>query len=489
MSEPRWWSVLDEWGAQRVADARRGSLPARLTEMDRYQLYVTAEWLIRRPGRAWPVLEPGMVADVATWPERETQARLSIPARLARGVVGCARYVAARGEAPLPEATSERLDDDDGVTIRSAGQRLHSVEAMAEAHGVDLAKYVAVRSEHRVNEQVTRQNDEVIVVPYHHVSARFELRAGRELRHVTPMWRRSAPPALVPPTAATRIALIPDIQVGYRWRDRHTRLEPLHDRAALEAMVRWLGLVQPDIVVHLGDLLDLAEWSTKYPTSPDLIATTQASLGAAHYWLARCVEAAPDARHVLVAGNHDERIGKLLTLAARPAVGLHAVGDAAPAMDIGRLLALDALGVELVAPYGSDWWHGPLQVTHGSVVRSRPGATVAAMAANTTHSVVVGHIHRVESCHRTTHGPEGRRVHWVASPGCLCRVDGAVPASAPRLDWQQGVGLAVVEGHDVHGVVAPIHGGRLHWQGLVIEGHDDAQREAEATGYPQVAER
>lgn len=115
---------------------------------------------------------------------------------------------------------------------------------------------------------------------------------------LTPVW--SAGPAwpVVQPAAPVRVAaskaapaddcvtavILPDTQIG--WWDVDDGLVPMHDPAALAVAVEVVRRARPHHVVILGDLLDLGEASTKWLTTPTFARTTQASLDAAHAWLA-----------------------------------------------------------------------------------------------------------------------------------------------------------------------------------------------------------
>ena len=79
--------------------------------------------------------------------------------------------------------------------------------------------------------------------------------------------------------------VIPDSQNGYRWVDRHQRLEPLHDRRAWDIAVQVAALLKPARIVLLGDMVDYAEGSKRWPVTPDLRATTQPTIEELHWWL------------------------------------------------------------------------------------------------------------------------------------------------------------------------------------------------------------
>jgi hypothetical protein len=66
--------------------------------------------------------------------------------------------------------------------------------------------------------------------------------------------------------------------------------------------------------------------------------------------------------------------------------------------------------------------------------------------------VIYGHIHRSEIAWKTRLDYDGAKTIMAASPGCLARIDGAVPSTkggtdldgrpiSVTEDWQQGLGV------------------------------------------------
>lgn len=319
------------------------------------------------------------------------------------------------------------------------------------------------------------------------VRADFERRMSdlaAPVQPVSPLPRVQAPERDRP--ACT--LMVPDSQHGFRWSADRRRLVALHDRRACDLVVQVAGRLQPDRIVLLGDMMDLAEWSTRYPRPADLRDTTQPTLAEVHAWLASIRQACPGAVIEYVEGNHEERIRRALVESSSPAAGLTAVGDAEPVLSVARLLALDSLGIDYIGPYGADYYlHDAVRITHGDKVRSGGGATAKAVISEATHSTWYGHVHRVELVHRTLHGPDGPRTIHAASPGCLCRIDGGVPGVTARPDWQQGLGVLWWDGEREHAEVRAIHDGRMIWDGVALVGEDRGDEYARATGWAALA--
>jgi Fe-S cluster biosynthesis and repair protein YggX len=128
-------------------------------------------------------------------------------------------------------------------------------------------------------------------------------------------------------------------------------------------------------------------------------------------------------------------------------------------------------------PTGTHWITERLRVIHGNKVASN-GSTAHKYLASEKTSVIYGHIHRREWAERTREDYDGPKTVLAASPGCLSRIDGAVPSTKGSVDldgrpltvvedWQQGV--AVVPYNEKTGEFVyeqiPIRNGWAMWRG------------------------
>jgi hypothetical protein len=253
--------------------------------------------------------------------------------------------------------------------------------------------------------------------------------------------------------------ILPDIQFG--WRRIDGRLEPFHDPQALAIATEIVRRIRPDVVVLLGDTLDLVEQSRYADAShPSFAQTTQAAIDSAHEFLAS-VAALANGPVVWIEGNHDRRMEAAILRDARAAHGLRPAGtkpESWPVLSIPHLLRLDELEVQYLSGYPAVIYWLPdsdIACLHGEKVRSN-GSTAAAIVDDEADAaaVIFGHVHRRELQARTKRGRHGARTTVAATPGCLCRVDGAVPSMHGGTDvfgrpiarpenWQQG--LAVVD--------------------------------------------
>lgn len=267
-------------------------------------------------------------------------------------------------------------------------------------------------------------------------------------RSVTPRRRLAA-------HAGSQVTLVlPDPQIGYR-RDleRPEVLDPFHDERAMDLALQVARDLQPDRIVNLGDLLDFPSFS-RFVREPAFTLTVQPTLDRAHDFLAQQREIVPGAEIVLIEGNHDRRLANEIISNAKAAFGIRQAGtpEGWPVLSVQHLLRLDDLGVEYVDGYpaGIYWIADNVAAIHGERLKTPK------VLDDEQVSVVHGHTHRIHVAHRRRRLRTGAEHTWAASPGCLCRVDGAVPSvhgstdargKAVRRDedWQQGFSVVTTD--------------------------------------------
>jgi hypothetical protein len=298
-----------------------------------------------------------------------------------------------------------------------------------------------------------------------------------------PVVQQAAPcvvrPARVPARAEgepLRAVVLPDPQFGFRRYEDGT-LDPFHDEAALAASIRLLRVVRPDLVILLGDVLDLAEFS-RFVIEASFALTTQAAIDRAHRYIAEVRAAVgADAEIRMLEGNHDRRIQLSVTNNAKAAFGLRQAGSAPetwPVMSVPHLLRLDELGVTYVDGYpaGITWINDNLACVHGEKLK------MSQVVDDERVSIIQGHTHRISSEYKTRRTRDGAKTSLAFSPGCLCRTDGAVPSTKGSTDsfgravmrpenWQTGAGVVTYEPGDGQFAVeaVPIFDGSFFFRG------------------------
>ncbi len=349
---------------------------------------------------------------------------------------------------------------------------VRTLEELLKVSKVSLDKWVVVKKLINKWDAVTKEG----ITDLWQVKVWLERRPEFFSSPVLPAsFRKREPSNSVPPKPLQTALIIPDAQVGFR-RSAEGELSPLHDRIAMDVILQVCRDLLPEKIVLLGDMLDLAPWSTKFATEPGLRFTTQHSL-VELYWFIGCLrETCPTAEIVYLEGNHENRIERALKEKVDEALDVRPATDpkGLPALSIPRLLALDSVDVDYRGPYGADYWlWDEVRIHHGHVVRGNSGGTTSSILNNSNHSQIVGHIHRVESHSKTVQTAKGQKIITAMSPGCLCRLDGVVPAFAGKpLNWQQGFGLVHKNGKDVTITAIPILNGKAVLNQKVLTGKD-----------------
>lgn len=285
---------------------------------------------------------------------------------------------------------------------------------------------------------------------------------GPEWPVVQPARPVTIKPVTVPrPKRKPKLAVIlPDTQIHF-WHIEG-ELIPFHDDSAMNVCLQFIKEHQPDLIVNLGDLLDLPTFG-KYEQAPTFAYATNEAIARGHQWLAEQRANAPKAQIVVLEGNHDRRLQKYIVGNAGAAFGLRraTIPDKWPRYSIPDLLELEHLNVEYVEGYpaGRFWINDRLVCEHGHRVTSR-GSTAKMVADDERVSTVFGHVHRLEMHYKTVQVRNGGRTSFAASPGCLCRIDGAVPSVKGSTDtwgrpvlnypenWQQGFATVLYEDGD-----------------------------------------
>lgn len=367
----------------------------------------------------------------------------------------------------------------DDVRVVSAPHAA-TVEQVAAASGLGLDEWRCVRVEGKPYQGYMKAADGgATIVNLWSRSFTFE-RIPDVLRLPLPPCAEYPEPPAPPPADADACALIiPDSQNGYR-RDTYGRLEPMHDRRAWDLAVQAAAAVQPDTIVMLGDMLDLAPWSCRWPTPLALRDTTNPARAELRWWIQQLREAAPQSRIVWLEGNHEDRISRLLTERAGEMGGLIDLDTGGPMVTIPRLMQMDGLRVEYVAPYGTPWWlwrdtPAATLIHHGHKHGAKGGQSVAKALQDDPWSSIFGHVHRREVASRVVvdpREPSGSREVYALTPGTIARTDGAVPAASPRVDWQQGLAVLRRVAGVAHPALVPILDGRAVVEGRVLTARD-----------------
>jgi predicted phosphodiesterase len=349
----------------------------------------------------------------------------------------------------------------------STEQRLGKIAKLLEDKGIDVDDVGEIKSIRISEWQSLTKNDDGDAEIHDLAGSSIVLTPAWEMG---PKWQpvdRAPVTVGLPPKPKARkskwkrAVILPDVQIGYRMVAHDAQLDPFHDERAMAAALRVTEQVDPDIVLHLGDFLDFAQFGT-FEQEPGFALTVQPAIDRAHRFLAECKVAAPNAHQVLLEGNHDRRLQKAIVRNAVAAFGITRANapEEWPVLSVPYLLRLDELGVEYVGGYpaGIYWFNDRICAIHGHKVRSA-GSTAAAVVDDERISVIFGHVHRIEESQRTRRVRDGYRTSLAATPGCLCRIDGTVPSTKGSTDvrgqpiptaenWQHGMAVLTYQEGD-----------------------------------------
>lgn len=275
--------------------------------------------------------------------------------------------------------------------------------------------------------------------------------------------------------------VLPDPQIGFRFYQDNLEYDPFHDLRAMELALQLVHEIQPDVIVNLGDFLDLPSLS-RFTQEPTFRATMNQSIQAGYEFLASQRANSPSSQIILIEGNHEFRLNRYLYEKAPELAGLTQGGTGAAVVDVPYLLNCDSLDIEYIAGYPVAEWYlnDQLKFKHGDCV-SGAGKTAAKVVENESVSTIFGHVHRIETAYKSTHGRYGQSTKFAHTPGCLCRVDGAVPGvhagtsqGRPLVkyqNWQQSISLVYYTDDEVLNIEnLPFNNYQTFYNGRIYEG-------------------
>lgn len=207
---------------------------------------------------------------------------------------------------------------------------------------------------------------------------------------------------------------------------------PFHDTAAVRVVQAIAQDVKPDVLLNVGDVVDCWQIS-RFDKNPNRRDTLQDNIDEARQHLAEMAQVVPNARRVLLEGNHENRLSRTIA-------GLEGVQRQLATLRIFQqsltwptLLDLDAIGFEWVdTREQSKTSILPKLITkHGTIVRKDSGATAKGEHEKYGRSGLSGHTHRLgHFMRRDSNGVAS----WLET-GCTCSLE---PEYGTDFNWQQG---------------------------------------------------
>ncbi len=416
------------------------------------------------------------------------------------------------------ERTGRTNDSGDGVwrkqsspneiEITSKSRRVKTLDELIEECKIDLDEWII--EWHEINKwEVGMKHKEMDMTYDEGVGTGHIYQSGEPL--VEPLWqikiklKRKHPEAIIPlivpmdikpykrlkkkqvdGDALQRALVFGDAHIGFRKDGEY--LTPFHNRQCLSIVLAIAELDDFDIIVNLGDFLDLADWSDHFIRKPEFQQTTQAAVVEATWFNRQLRNSQRTAEMYLIEGNHELRMNTMLMKYIPAAYGLKPADfiEGPALLSIENLLSLEKMMIEYVGDYprGEVWLNEYIQCSHGEKFSASGGATATGLAKSAPITMIYGHTHNLELAQRTLHTMTGQQTVTTFSPGCTCRIDGLVPGKMAKPNWQQGT--SVVE-YDRHGFVSitpiPIQNGVASYLGNMIEATDYIKQLEDETGY------
>lgn len=197
---------------------------------------------------------------------------------------------------------------------------------------------------------------------------------------------------------------------------------PYQDPITIGLILRAIKDIQPDVIIINGDLIDFYSIS-KFNPDPKRRLQLQDDIDCTVDLLGQVKQAAPKAKRIVTAGNHEDRLRAYLWTKATE---LSSLRD----LDIRKQLRLDYLGIDF-APYDSIVKiNDVFKIEHGDSVSKHSGWTAKAMYEKRGGNGMCGHSHRKGDHLKTIDGDTNG---WWEN-GCVCDLN---PEYIKEPNWQQ----------------------------------------------------
>jgi hypothetical protein len=251
-----------------------------------------------------------------------------------------------------------------------------------------------------------------------------------------------------------RIFFLPDTQL------------PFDDRRALKAVIQCIGDIQPDELVHVGDVMDFPQPSRwNKGSAGEFEGSVFEDCEQAKRRLLDAIREVYDGPFGIHEGNHDERARTYL---AKYAPALAESG----AFNIETLLSFDDYDISLLPTFNevAPGWistHGHMGMISLSQIAGRTALNAAKKFGK---SVVCGHTHRgAVGAETTGYGGVAKQTLFGMEVGNLMNMKLAQYLKQGTGNWQQGFGLLTVDGQHVKPEFVPIIKGKFSVDGHVWE--------------------
>ncbi|KKM05312.1 hypothetical protein LCGC14_1755390 [marine sediment metagenome] len=158
---------------------------------------------------------------------------------------------------------------------------------------------------------------------------------------------------------------------------------PFQDQRALREVEIFLGELQPGLILYIGDIADFYELS-KFDKNPARTDTLQKDMDAVDAMFKRHNNLCPDARKILLFGNHEDRLRRYLCGDGKPVASLDS-------NTVEYQYNLVENGVEWVAQDEVVMVNDRFMVSHGDIIRAHSAYTAKGMSDKHGGSGIHGH--------------------------------------------------------------------------------------------------
>jgi hypothetical protein len=241
---------------------------------------------------------------------------------------------------------------------------------------------------------------------------------------------------------------------------------PFQDDASLSIVKQISEDLQPDTLVHMGDLVD-AYTISDYDRDPHRRFNLQDEINLARQHLAVMRLANPNADFHLLEGNHEDRLRRLLWRLSGPASELLNLDIIKRDLTWPVLLGLPELGISFYK-YDGQQAHASIlpkfTLIHGNLVRKFGGYSARGEMEKYGTSGASGHCHRLGL---TAHAKLDGSYIW-AETGCTCKLDAEYSQNP---DWQHGCVVATFDTETGAPSLEPvyIYNGLAVWRGNIYK--------------------
>lgn len=210
---------------------------------------------------------------------------------------------------------------------------------------------------------------------------------------------------------------------------------PFHDTAALKIVKEIVKDVRPDVLVHIGDLVDCWQVS-RFDKDPRRKDSLQDNINEAAAHLKEMFMLTPEAQRFFIEGNHEFRLHKTLarfTAEQREIIRLDILDGYISWPNILAKAGVSQQMWEFVPTRGQARRRifPNLVVKHGSKVTKWSAGTARAEWERYGMSGISGHTHRLGAFYHS----DFNGAHGWAETGCTCDLQ---PEYVEDPDWQHG---------------------------------------------------